>query len=104
MYLTRHEVELDDLRAMERGGRPRPPKVDIIEAQLKNEVLEYEAGFELPDLTTKRVYELFGKWNGDLNGVTSLTKRKFKKSQPKEGGSNTIHVAEGQSAANVEKN
>ena len=72
-------MELDDLRALERGGRSRPPKVDIIEATIKNEVQEYETGFELPDLTIKRVYELFGNWNGDLNGITALQKRRFKK-------------------------
>lgn len=82
MYLVRNEVEVEDLHANDRVGRSTKPKADLLEASIKAEVAEYATGFELPDLTSKRVYEQFGRWNGDLNGITELPKRKFRRRQP----------------------
>lgn len=58
-YLVRNEVEVEDMHSLDREGRSTKPKMDLLQAAIQIEAAEYDTGFELPDFTTKRVYELF---------------------------------------------
>jgi len=64
-FLTRHNEELEELRADRRPGRP-PSKREIeLKEIIAKEAQEYSEGFEIPDLTSKTNVKLLRDWQGD---------------------------------------
>lgn len=64
-FLTRHDDELQELKADRRPGRP-PHKREIeLKEIIAKESQEYEEGLELPDLTNVTNVKLLRDWQGD---------------------------------------
>jgi translation machinery-associated protein 16 len=63
IWLTRHDTELEQERALRRKGRPKSAKeVRLEETQLR-EREEYRTGMEVPDLTHPPTVEVFRRWD-----------------------------------------
>lgn len=64
-FLTRHNDELQELKADRRPGRP-PHKREIeLKEIIAKELQEYNEGLELPDLTNATNVKLLREWQGD---------------------------------------
>ncbi|KAE8214922.1 hypothetical protein CF327_g1761 [Tilletia walkeri] len=71
-WLPRHEDELADLKAARRAGRP-PLKEEIaLSHRIEAERAEYQAGLELPDLTSPVNVRLLREWKGDPQGLNAF--------------------------------
>ncbi len=64
-FLTRHEDELQELKAERRPGRPPHKRELEIKELMAKENQEYLEGFELPDLTSATNVKLLRDWQGD---------------------------------------
>lgn len=64
-FLTRHNDELQELKADRRPGRP-PQKREIeLKEIVAKELQEYNEGLELPDFTNATNVKLLREWQGD---------------------------------------
>ena len=64
-FLTRHDDELQELKAERRPGRPPHKRELELKETIAKELQEYNAGFELPDLTSTTNVKLLRDWQGD---------------------------------------
>ncbi|TDL23776.1 hypothetical protein BD410DRAFT_150051 [Rickenella mellea] len=63
VWLTRHDIELEEERAARRKGRPKSAKEMKYEAIKITEAEEYRTGLEVPDLTHPVNVEIFRRWD-----------------------------------------
>ncbi|KAI0295387.1 translation machinery-associated protein 16 [Multifurca ochricompacta] len=63
VWLTRHDSELEEERAMRRKGRPKSIKELRIEEIKLREAEEYRTGMEVPDLTHPENVALYRTWD-----------------------------------------
>ncbi|KAI8924591.1 hypothetical protein BC831DRAFT_464756 [Entophlyctis helioformis] len=76
-YINRNDDEIDKLHKQHqaRKERPKPTKLDILEALRAKDSLEYSHGtIEVPALTDARTVELLKAWDGDHNSMSSIKK------------------------------
>jgi translation machinery-associated protein 16 len=68
-YLDRHSEQLKELLAERRADRP--PSLKLVELQntIAKEKLEYDTGFEIPDLMNEANVRLMREWNGDSQAL-----------------------------------
>lgn len=64
-FLTRHNDELQELKAQRRPGRPPHNREIELKEIIAKEAQEYDEGFELPDLTNATNVKLLRDWQGD---------------------------------------
>ncbi|SAM81423.1 uncharacterized protein UBRO_03003 [Ustilago bromivora] len=64
-FLTRHNYQLDQLKADRRPGRPPHKRELELKQIIALELQEYKQGFEAPDLTSKTNVKLLRDWQGD---------------------------------------
>ncbi|CDS82475.1 uncharacterized protein SPSC_03294 [Sporisorium scitamineum] len=64
-FLTRHNDELQELKAERRPGRPPLKREVELKELIAKEAQEYQEGFELPDLTNLTNVKLLRDWQGD---------------------------------------
>lgn len=58
-YIDRFDDELEQLQKQVRPGRPIPIKIDEIKMAKKQELDEFEAGFEMADVLTQDAFKKF---------------------------------------------
>lgn len=75
VWLTRHDLELEEERSARRKGRPKSSREHQLEELKRYEAEEYRTGLELPDLTSEHYLGLFRQWDG--NDVTYLNIMRF---------------------------
>ncbi|KAI5124186.1 hypothetical protein M0805_005037 [Coniferiporia weirii] len=63
VWLTRHDVALEEERRIRRKGRPKSVKEAGLENLKLYENEEYRTGLEVPDLTHPTNVELFRRWD-----------------------------------------
>ncbi|KAH9975653.1 hypothetical protein BJV74DRAFT_177985 [Russula compacta] len=63
VWLTRHDVELEEERAMRRKGRPKGTREQKLEEVKLREAEEYRTGMEVPDLTHSENVALYRTWD-----------------------------------------
>ena len=64
-FLTRHNDELQELKADRRPGRPPHKRELELKEIIAKELQEYNEGFEVPDLTSATNVKLLRDWQGD---------------------------------------
>ncbi|KAJ1028359.1 hypothetical protein NDA16_001529 [Ustilago loliicola] len=64
-FLTRHNDELQELKADRRPGRPPHKRELELKEIIAKELQEYNEGFEVPDLTSTTNVKLLRDWQGD---------------------------------------
>ncbi|CAG7846926.1 SubName: Full=Uncharacterized protein {ECO:0000313/EMBL:CCA75045.1} [Serendipita indica DSM 11827] len=89
VWLTRHDLALEEEQASRRKGRPKSTKEDKLEEAKRRDAEEYATGLELPDLTDARTVRLFRQWDGsDVNYLSILRLIRVSGTHP-----DVIHVA-----------
>lgn len=71
-FLARHDEELAQLKAERRPGRPPSNKQNLLEQQIKQEELEYESGFWLPNLQDEETLMKLENWGGEWQSLAPL--------------------------------
>lgn len=64
-FLSRHDAELAQLKAERRPGRPPSNRQSLLEQQIKQEALEFESGFWLPNLQDEETLVKLEAWRGE---------------------------------------
>lgn len=67
-YLTRHDAELEMLRAEQRPGRPKNKRLVELEDMLTRDTREYHEGMDVPDLCNETNVAILREWKGDPQG------------------------------------
>lgn len=71
-YISRHDDEIDQLRAERRAGRPPSSRQTLLEQQRDSEKSEYESGFWLPNFQDEETLVKLNDWNGEWSGLGVL--------------------------------
>ena len=89
VWLTRHDLALQEEQASRRKGRPKSAKEDKLEEAKRRDAEEYATGLELPDLTDAGTVRLFREWeDGDVSYLSILRLIRINGAHP-----DVIHVA-----------
>jgi translation machinery-associated protein 16 len=64
-FLTRHDEELEQLKAERRPGRPPATRQTALEQQIEVEKKEFESGFWVPNLQDEETLQKLDGWKGD---------------------------------------
>jgi len=64
LWLTRHDLGLEEERKARRKGRPKSAKEAQLEELKRLDAEEYRTGLDLPDFTDASNLALFRKWDG----------------------------------------
>lgn len=71
-FLSRHNEELAQLKAERRPGRPPSNRQTLLEQQIKQEALEYEGGFWMPNMQDEETLMNIEKWAGEWMALAPL--------------------------------
>ncbi|KAI8813283.1 translation machinery-associated protein 16 [Cladochytrium replicatum] len=74
LYISRNDDEMKKLTENVRPGRPRPPKLDLLESLKKKDIAEYEKGFGVPNLVDPNTVKILRACEGDYNAIMSRVK------------------------------
>lgn len=80
-YISRNDDELEQLKASRRPGRPTSSRQDTLQRILEHETQEFNAGFNLPDLSDSMVVKNLRNWSEDSGGLNTLTIIRISKDQ-----------------------
>ncbi|KAJ3077666.1 hypothetical protein HK102_005049 [Quaeritorhiza haematococci] len=79
MYIERNDDEITTLKSQLRKGRPKPPKLEMLEQIKANDQRDYENGtFELPDIIDTKNLRTLRSWEGDHNAVQQIKMMKIR--------------------------
>lgn len=71
-FLSRHDEELAQLKAERRPGRPPSNRQSLLEQQIKQEAMEYEGGFWMPNLQDEETLMKIEGWGGEWMALAPL--------------------------------
>lgn len=72
-YISRNDDELEELKASRRPGRPTSSRQDTLQRILEHETQEFNAGFNIPDLSNSLTVKNLRNWSEDSGGLNTLT-------------------------------
>ena len=77
----RTDYLIQDLLSDHRPGRPKNPKLILLQSLKATEEQEFKLGsLEIPDLTLQNVVDSLMNWDGDFNATSSIALKRVKKS------------------------
>lgn len=71
-FLGRFHLELAQLKADRKKGRPPCNRQLLLEEKIKHDEKVYITGIKIPDISNKDVVKSLRKWNGTIGGTTVL--------------------------------
>ena len=86
IFISKNDEEIDQARSTLRPGRPKPPRLDLLESIKKRDEYDYHhSGIEIPDLMCPKNVKIIREFNGDFNGITRIKMMMFKAKNDKVG-------------------
>lgn len=71
-YLERHNVEISQLKAERRPGRPTSTRQTLLEQTINSDTKEFDSGFWLPNLSDDETLIKLNDWQGDWSSLANL--------------------------------
>lgn len=82
-YLGRFDEEIEQLKASQRTGRPKPKRLDELEMVRQQEREAYErTGFEMPDLMCAASVAALRRWDGTRESFSQVKMIRIKAPAP----------------------